>query len=73
MDDHAGSDGKQQDGGGEGVIDDFGGGDGVHRVDGGIERGPSAAALIRQHSLDKERIRPFLTSRKEYAVCRPSK
>ena len=38
-----GGDGEQQDGGGEGVVEDLGGGDGVHRVDGGVERGPSAA------------------------------
>src|ERR1019366_3925660 len=43
VDDHAGGDGEQQDGGNESVVEDFGGGDGIHRIDGGGERGPSAA------------------------------
>src|ERR1019366_6591090 len=34
VDDHAG---------GEGVVDNLGGGNGVHGVNGGVERGPSAA------------------------------
>ena len=43
VDDHARGDGEQQEGGGERVVEDFGGGDGVHGIDGGVERRPSAA------------------------------
>ena len=43
VDDHAGGDGEQQERGGEGVVENLGGGDGIHRIDGGVERGPSAA------------------------------
>src|ERR1017187_6519866 len=43
VDDHAGGDGEQEERGGEGVIENLGGGDGIHGVNGGVERGPSAA------------------------------
>ena len=43
VDDHARGDGEQQEGGGERAVQDFGGGDGIHRIDGGVERRPSAA------------------------------
>ena len=43
VDDHARGDGEQQDRGGEGVVEHLGGGDGIHRIDGGVQRGPAAA------------------------------